>query len=147
MSIAATRYYTWADIEPWVERSGLSDGELGLRVNPTYDVKAARRWVQRRKAEGFTYWEADAIALALGYMPGEVFDGWHDLPTVDVDAIFRALKWDARKRAEKRTATRKRQARARRVLVTGYERSERARAHRCDPEGCCGRVALEEIAA
>ena len=150
MTIPADRPFAWSEIAPWVERAGLTDAELGQRVNSTFDVRGARKWVARRKEKGLTYWEADAVALAVGHHPSALFDGWWDLPAVDVDALFRSLRWAERKRVEQRRARVKDQARVQRVRVAGYSSVERVAergGHRCDPEGCCGRVAIEEIAA
>ena len=139
----AARPFSWELLEPYFVRSGWSIEELGRRAaapGGTTSQSSCRRRVHRWKVSGLSLWEADRVATALEVWPPDVWgDLWWSVPSVvvDVDAVFRGLRARERRLRAQRVAA----GRRRRVVVRGYEASERARArgpHVCAPEGCCG---------
>lgn len=147
--VVQPRPFPWADVEPYVARAGWSAGELGAQAAGPDDgvsVQACRKRAALWKVRGFTVWEADRVATALGVYPAEIWgDVWWAVPAVDVDQLFRGLRTRARRlRGQQQSA---RRVRAR--LVDGYTTVERALErgpHRCAPEGCCVRAtAYDEV--
>jgi len=137
------RPFSWADAEPHIVKHGWSAGEVGAQAAGPGDgmsIQACRKRAALWKVRGFTVWEADRLATALGMYPSEIWgDVWWAQPAVDVEQLFRTLRSRARKA---RTADRSRR-RVRARIVDGYTAVERAQArgpHQCAPDGCCARL-------
>lgn len=80
------------------------DAEWVGRVIGAERRLSARRRAQRAKAEGLTVWEADRLAIALGWMPWCIWgDAWWTARGTwredSADGAFRVLRVNAREAA------------------------------------------------